>query len=275
MSLDPELLALLDPAPAIEKAPIEAARAAQREETARLAGTGPEVDHVRDDTVDGVPVRVYEPSEHAGTLVYFHGGGWALGDLDSVDALCRRLANESRTRVVSADYRLAPEHPFPAGFEDALTVARGADADVVAGDSAGANLAAGAARHLRDRIRLQLLVYPVTDAGGDRSAEPYGLSAADMQRFWRLYGADPTHPDASPMRADDLAGAPPAYVITASHDVLRAEGEAYAAALERAGVPVTLTCVEGTIHGFWRYQSLEIARRTVREAALAVRAAIG
>lgn len=260
---------------AIEALPVEQAREANRAETARLAGTGPDLWRVGDETVEGVPVRVYEPRDHAGTLVYLHGGGWVLGDLETVDAVCRRVADESGARVVSVDYRLAPEHPYPAAVEDALKVTRAVDADAVGGDSAGGNLAAVVARHLRDRIKLQLLIYPVTDANAEWAAEPFGLNAADMRRFWELYGADPTHLDASPLLADDFSGLPPVYMVLASHDVVRDEALAYAAALARAGVPVTVNEVPGTIHGFWRYQTLAIARRTAREAALALRAAIG
>ncbi len=164
--------------------PIEDARATHLAETEQLAGRGPEVARVRDDEAGGVPVRIYEPEHADGTVAYLHGGGWVVGNLESVDAVCRALANESRARVVSIDYRLAPEHPFPAALEDALAATRATQADVVAGDSAGGNLAAVVARHLREQIRLQLLVYPVTDAGAvlrgvRRRLRPHrGLDAA-------------------------------------------------------------------------------------------------
>ena len=265
--------------PPAHEVPVDQARASHAAETEHLAGEGVAVARVGEEEVAGVKVRSYEPEDARGTLVYLHGGGWVLGNLESVDAVCRALAHESRTRVVSVDYRLAPEHPFPAGLDDALNVTRALEADVVAGDSAGGNLAAVVARHVP--VKLQLLIYPVTDAGVNTPSyaefdERYGLTAASMQRFWRLYldGADGLHPDASPLRAE-LEGVAPAHVITASHDVLRDEGEAYAAALERAGVRVTLRRVEGAIHGFWRWQTTAIARATVGEAAQAVRTALG
>ena len=256
---------------------MEQARAAHIAETQELAGEGVPVARVADDTLAGVPVRIYEPDGAAGTVLYLHGGGWVMGNLDSVDAVCRALADESRARVVSADYRLAPEHPFPAAVEDALKVARCLDGPlVVAGDSAGGNLAAVVARHLPE-VKLQLLIYPVTDASLNYPSysefgDGFGLTAEAMRRFWNLYldGADGLGPDASPLRAD-LRGLPPAYVITCSHDVLRDEGEAYAAALERA----TLSRIEGTVHGFWRWQTTAIARAAVREAGVAVRRALG
>jgi acetyl esterase len=285
--LDPELDQILDGVnalvgPAPETVPVDLARAAHAAETERLAGEGPAVADVRDDVAGGVPVRVYEPEGARGTIAYLHGGGWVMGNLESVDAVCRALANASGARVVSIDYRLAPEHPFPAALDDALAATTAVDADIVAGDSAGANLAAVVALRLRDRIKLQLLVYPVTDAGVNTPSygefdESYGLTAAAMQRFWRLYldGAEGLDPDASPLRATDLEGAPPAYVLTASHDVLRDEGEAYAAALKGAGVAVEHVRREGAIHGFWRWQTTAIARDAVREAGTAIRAAVG
>jgi acetyl esterase len=287
LKLDAELQRILDAlatddGPPAHEVPVDLARAAHLSETEHLAGEGPAIAHVTDDTAAGVPVRIYEPERAHGTVAYLHGGGWVLGDLESVDAVCRALADESGARVVSIDYRLAPEHPFPAALSDALAATQAVNADVVAGDSAGANLAAVVARQLRDQIKLQVLVYPVTDAGintpsyGEFDGR-FGLTAAAMQHFWDLYldGAEGLHPDASPLRATDLEGAPPAYILTASHDVLRDEGEAYAAALEGAGVAVTLHRQDGAIHGFWRWQTTAIAREAVREAGAAIRAAVG
>jgi acetyl esterase len=287
LSLDAELQQILDAwaaadGPPAHEVPVEQARAAHVSETQQLAGEGPAVAHVEDGEAAGVPVRIYTPEGARGTIAYLHGGGWVVGNRDSVDAVCRALAVESGARVVSVEYRLAPEHAFPAALDDARAATKAVQADVVAGDSAGGNLAAVVARHLKDRLRFQLLIYPVTDAGVNTPSyreldERYGLTAASMRRFWKLYldGADGLQPDASPLRAGDLRGLPPAYVITASHDVLRDEGEAYAAALREAGVPVTLNRVEGTIHGFWRWQTKAISRAAVREAAAAVRSALG
>jgi acetyl esterase len=224
---------------------------------------------------------VYDPADARGTVAYFHGGGWMLGNLESVDAVCRRLALDAQARVVSADYRLAPEHRYPAAVQDALAVTRAAGADAVAGDSAGGNLAAIAARHLTGSLKAQLLIYPVTDAGVNTPsyaefADGYGLTAAGMRRFWELYldGADGLQPDASPLRATDLTGLPPAYVLTAECDVLRDEGETYAAKLRDAGVPVTLDRRAGALHGFWRWQTTAYARAAVADAGAWLRAAL-
>jgi acetyl esterase len=241
------------------------------------------VAEVRDFVLPGpggpIAARMYLPDapRPLPLLAYFFGGGWVLGSLETVDPVCRRLANAAECAVVSIAYRRAPEHPFPAAVEDVLAATRALGADVVAGDSAGGNLAAVVARHQRD-LKLQLLIYPVTDAGLNTPsyrefADGYGLTAAGMKRFWELYldGADGTVPDASPLRATDLAGLPPAHVITAEYDVLRDEGEAYASKLEHA----TLVRVPGTIHGFWRWQKASsLARRTVEEAGAAIRAAL-
>ncbi len=278
--MDPELQRILDAfpddGPPAHEVPIEQARMAHLTETEVLAGEGVPIARVADEEIAGVPVRVYEPDGWRGTVAYLHGGGWVMGDRDSVDAVCRALAHEAGARVVSIDYRLAPEHPFPAGLQDALKVVRVLDGPlVVAGDSAGGNLAAVVA--LKVPVALQLLIYPVIDAGLNTPSYAefdgdYGLTAASMRRFFKLYldGSSGLDPDVSPLRAD-LADAPPAYVITASHDVLRDEGEAYAAALPDA----RLHRVDGTVHGFWRWQTTEIARTTVREAAAAVRQALG
>ncbi|MGH9032807.1 MAG: alpha/beta hydrolase, partial [Acidimicrobiia bacterium] len=222
-----------------------------------------------------LPVRIYTPDGDSPRplIVYFHGGGFVFCSLDTHDNTCRRLANATGAVVVSVDYRLAPEHCFPAPLDDcyAATVwahehagELGADADrlVVAGDSAGGNLAAATALMARDGggppIRFQLLVYPVIDAACDaasyvENAEGYFLEAEAMRWFWRQYlgpdgnGNDPL---ATPLGAD-LAALPPALVVTAEFDPLRDEGEAYGAALADAGVSVTVRRYDGMIHGFW------------------------
>ena len=263
---------------------MEQDHAAHLSETEHLAGEGPAVSHVRRRARPPAsrPSGSTRPRARAGRSPTCTAAVGCSATASSVDAVCRALANESGARVVNIDYRLAPEHPFPAPLEDALSATRALKADVVAGDSAGANLAAVVARHLREQIRLQLLIYPVTDAGVNTPSyaefgERHGLTAASMQRFWDLYlnGADGLDADASPLRATDLQGAPPAYILTASHDVLRDEGEAYAHALERAGVPVTLVRREGAIHGFWRWQTTAIARDAVAQAGIAVRGSLG
>jgi acetyl esterase len=290
--LDPEIQRVLDAMPAarlVEEVPIEELRAGHEAETERFAGPGPELAEVRDAALPGpageVPVRVYRSVGARGTIAYLHGGGWCVGTLHSYDTACRALAAAADATVVSVAYRLAPEHPFPAGLEDCLAAVRALAADgdgplALAGDSAGGNLATVIARRLRGEVdlRAQALIYPVTDAGLDTGsyrefAEGHGLSAAGMRRFWQLYlhGADSLAPDASPLRAEDLAGVAPALVLTAEEDVLRDEGEAYAEALAHAGVAVEHRRVPGTIHGFWRWQG---ASRLAREAATDIGAAL-
>jgi len=279
--LDPEIAEILKNinalrGPGPEDVPVAQARAGHEAETEELAGFGPDV-QTEDSELAGIPARLYTPPDARGTVAYFHGGGWVVGSPRSTEAVCRALALASGAIVANIDYRLAPEHPYPAAVEDALAATRALQADVVAGDSAGGNLAAVVARHVRT-LKLQLLIYPVTDAGLNTPsyrefAEDHGLTAAGMKRFWELYldGADGTGPDASPLRATDLAGVAPAHVITAEFDVLRDEGEAYAGKLENA----TLVRVPGSIHGFWRwYKASALARRTVEEAGAAIRAAL-
>jgi acetyl esterase/lipase len=277
--LDPEIAEILKNinalrGPGPEDVPVAQARAGHDAETEQLAGTGPDV-RSEDAELAGIPARIYTPPDARGTVAYFHGGGWVVGSPSSTEAVCRALALASGATVANVDYRLAPEHPYPAAVEDALAATRALQADVVAGDSAGGNLAAVVARHERS-LKLQLLIYPVTDAGLNTPsyrefAEGYGLTAAGMKRFWELYAADGLDPDASPLRATDLAGVAPAFVITAEYDVLRDEGEAYAGKLETA----TLVRVPGTIHGFWRWQKASaLARRTVEEAGAAIRAVL-
>jgi acetyl esterase len=221
---------------------------------AALIGAGPEVASVRDIVIPARPgslgARVYSPSGDApGVVVYFHGGGWVIGSVADWDASCRALAVASGCDVVSVEYRLAPEHIFPAAADDAfaavawvasLTGLAAGRPIVVAGDSAGGNLAAVATLRARDAggpaIALQVLVYPVTDCDLDRgSYHQYDgseliLNREDMVWFWDHYlpsRSARVDPDASPLRAADLAGLPPAYLITAEHDPLRDEGFAY------------------------------------------------
>jgi acetyl esterase len=222
-----------------------------------------------------IPVRVYTPAEAAAptpAVVYFHGGGWVIGSLDTHDGLCRALANRARAVVVSVDYRLAPESPFPAAPEDCYAAvgwvaAHGHEIGVdggriaVAGDSAGGNLAAVVSLMARDRggpqLRHQALIYPVTDHDFERpsyrqNADGYLLTRAGMQWFWDHYAPTSRRSDAyvSPLRAEKLVGLPPATLVTAEFDPLRDEGEAYAARLSEAGVPVESVRYDGMIHGF-------------------------
>ena len=284
------------PGPPADQVPVEEARAAHSAETERLCGPGEPVAEVRDVTVPTaggeLRIRAYRPHEQGGGVVaYLHGGGWMMGTLESYDTPLRALANASGALVASIDYRLSPEHRFPAAVDDTLAGIRwlaahagelGGDGSrlAVAGDSAGGNLAAVAALRLRGELplRAQALIYPITDSALDTPsyrdfAEGHGLSAASMRRFWNLYldGADGRHPDASPLRAQDLTGLPPAYVLTAEEDVLRDEAEAYAAALREAGVPTELVRWPGTIHGFFRWLAVATA---AREAIDAVGAAL-
>jgi acetyl esterase len=279
--LTPEIQAVLDemnaaPGPPAHEVPVEQARINHAQEAARLCGEGERVAEVRDHHVGDVLVRTFRPEGEGPfpIVVYLHGGGWMMGTLDSYDALLRALANASGAIVAGVEYRLAPEHRYPAALEDALSTIRWIADNVgsrlaLVGDSAGGNLAAVAARRLRGElpIALQVLVYPVIDANFETVSyrefnEGHGLSSASMQRFWRLYldGADPADPDASPIRGD-LAGVAPAYVLTAEEDVLRDEGEAYAGALRAAGVPTELVRWPGTIHGFFRWLAVTPAAR--------------
>ncbi len=237
-----------------------------------------EVAHVRDMKTDsGVPLRVYHPIasriETGGTLpaiVYFHGGGWVMGNIETHDTLCRHLANASEAVVVSVDYRLAPEHRFPAAFDDAFEATRFvADHAVelnvaqigVAGDSAGGNLALAVALKARDEggpdIACQCLLYPVLDSRCDSAsyaefAENFGLTRAKMNFFWKSYlgNSEGAHPLAAPSFAEDLSNLPPTIIVTAEYDVLRDEGEQLVVRLRESGVQVESKRCEGVIHGF-------------------------
>lgn len=225
-------------------------------------------------TDQGIPVRVYVPERQGPypTLVYYHGGGWVVGDLDSYDETCRVLANEADCMVVSVDYRLAPEHTFPAPLEDcyaalewvfdnAVTMQVDTDNVFVGGDSAGGNLAAATALYARDTdgpdIAGQLLIYPVTDRNFEtpsykENGEGGMISEKDMRWFWDHYldsDMDAKNPYASPLQAQSLDGLPPATIATCGLDPLRDEGSAYAQRLRNAGVPVEHHNYDDCIHG--------------------------
>ena len=306
--LAPDILDVVEDAEAAAVAPAHtlsaaALRAAHDRDAAALAGPGPRLASVGDLVIPGphgwLPMRAYAPVRGANlpVVAYFHGGGWTVGSIASFDAVARELAVASRALVVSVGYRLAPEHPFPVPVDEAVAAIRWLAANAqqlggdgtrlaVAGDSAGANLAAVAARRLRDEdgppLKMQALVYPVCDAALDtpsaaQFADGFGFTAAAMRRYWDLYlaGADGAHPDASPLRAADLTGLPPAFVVTAEADVLRDEGEAYGAALRAAGVRATVRRYPGTVHGFWRWLArCRTAGRAVGEVGAALRAAL-
>jgi acetyl esterase len=292
MTLDPQIAGIIEALdagfPIVHTMTGAEARAVIR--SRRVPSSEPEqVSEVRDASVRGpegdVAVRIYRPASLSGpvpTVVYAHGGGFVFCDLDSHDGLCRSFANLIPAVVVSVDYRLAPEHRWPAAAEDVLAVtqwaARNADAlggdarrVVIAGDSAGGNLAAAAALMARDRgapeLAAQLLLYPMIAA--DFDTESYRLFGAGfynprpaLQWYWDQYvpsPADREHPYASPL-CTDLRGLPPAVIVIAGHDPLRDEGIAFGNALEAAGVPTVQCRYDGGIHGFMTMPMLDIAQ---------------
>ncbi len=268
-----------------------------------MAGGEPQpVFAIEDHNADGVPVRVYRPSPDAGlgVFVVFHGGGWVIGSMAEFDVIARQLANASNAIVVSVDYRLAPEHPYPAPLDDCWTALQwtaahtaelGGDPSrlAVGGDSAGGNLAAVCARRARDEggpeLALQVLVYPVCDCDFDTpsylsNAEGYLLEREEMQWFFDCYTDggthDPKQESISPLRAGDLRGIAPALVITAEYDPLCDEGEAYAARLREAGVPVEQRRYDGLIHGFFGLSAaFDASRDAVALVGTAVRRSFG
>ena len=307
MPLDPGLKLVLDqlaanPGPQLHELPVDQARVFF--DSMQLPRPDVAVAHVEDRRVPGpageIPVRVYRPESGATlpALVYFHGGGWVIGSVETHDGSCRDLANRIGCVVVSVDYRLAPEHPYPAAAEDCYAATKWVSENAAAlgvdpgrigigGDSAGGNLTAAVALMARDRgapaLRHQLLVYPVTDADFSRAsyrenAEGYLLTTKAMEWFWGHYVPDPAQRQdayAAPLRAADLSGLPPAFVLTAEYDPLRDEGEALARRLEQAGVKTRLTRYDGAIHGFFAMGMLaEVARRAVDDAVLEVREAL-
>ncbi|MEJ2888139.1 alpha/beta hydrolase [Actinomycetospora aeridis] len=308
MAVHPEAQALLDALVEQGMPPIECMTVPQ----ARLAcgafvdlqPPAEEVGTVSDRAIPGpagdIPARIYVPSggeSTKGVLVYFHGGGWVIGDLETVDRPCRSIANAADVVVVSVDYRLAPEHVQPAAFDDCYAATAwvaehaeelGADASrlAVGGDSAGGHLSAAVSLAARDRggpaIAYQMLLYPVVDFDWTspsitENAEGYLLGRATMQWFWAHYlgATDPADdPYAFPLRAADLSGLPPAFVGTAEYDPLRDEGESYARRLEEAGVGVTAKRYDGMIHGFlWTLGATPSGAALVDDAVAGLRAA--
>ena len=305
--LDPQAKALLDlmierGVPPTHTLSPQEARRFYRE---RRSATQPEpraVAEVLDLTASGphgdIALRLYRPADAdrpAPTLVYYHGGGWTMGDLDTHDVLCRQLAHESGFVVVSVDYRMGPEHRFPAAVDDVLAATRwlqaqadplGLDASrfAVGGDSAGGNLAAVVALAWRDAgealpLKFQLLIYPATDMrmgapSHTSNGQGYLLTADTIQYFRRQYVAPEQYADwrASPLLHANLSGLPPALVITAGFDPLRDEGRQYADALSAAGSPAQYVCFERQIHGFITMgRLLDEAHTAISLCALALR----
>jgi acetyl esterase/lipase len=306
MPLDPQAAALIGSLAGgkpVEQMTPEEARAAL-EERMRVTGGAPRaVAEVVDGSLPGphgpIPTRTYVPDgpRPMPGLVFLHGGGWVRGSLQTHDVLCRALANDVGCVVVSVDYRMAPEHKFPAAIDDCFAATQwiaqhASELDIepdriaIAGDSAGGNLTAAVTLLARatsgPRLAYQVLLYPVTDYNLDtpsylRNAEGFMLTRADMRYYWRHYLRDESDAQderASPLRATDFGGLPPALVITAEFDPLLDEGRAYADRLRSAGVPVTYSEYAGMIHGFLTSAGvLDQGQRAVAETAAALRAA--
>ena len=276
MTLDPQIAPLVEAsnAAAAEQPPIWEQTVADRRQSyqdmAAIFGAGPELDSVTDSDIAGVPCRIYANDDPTGILLFSHGGGYVIGDLDTHDQVCRQLALESGATVVAVHYRLAPEHPFPAGIEDVWAVLQALDADrdsygpaskiAVTGDSAGGNFSAVLALMARDagvELAAQLLVYPAVDVNDaspsmTENGEGYLLTAETMEWFQQNYQPDPTDWRASPLLAKSHADLAPALIITAQYDPLRDQGAAYADKLRDAGVDVTYTNYEGMVHVFFQ-----------------------
>ncbi len=270
-----------------------------------LAGEPQEVAAVRTTFIPGptadIPIRIYTPHGDGprGGIVFFHGSGWVIANIDICDPAARSLANSTGCVVVSVNYQKAPEHPFPVPFDDCWAATTWVNENVealgidpsrlaVAGDSAGGNLAAAVCLKARDegtlRIVFQALVYPALDRNWDtpsaiENAEGYGLQRETMRWFWNHYvpdEADGDNPLVSPLRAADLSGLPPAFIATAEFDPLRDHGEMYGERLSEAGVPVIVKRYDGMIHGFyWMLGALDDARVLHDDIAGAVAEVLG
>lgn len=309
MALDPQAAAVLqqmeaDNVPDISEMSVPQARVFLQTAFTQMVPVPEPVAEVSDFTVPGpagrLPVRLYRP-DGSGTpplLVFYHGGGWVIGNVESHDPLCRALANASGCAVASVEYRLAPENSFPAAPEDCYAATRwlvendsdlGVDGSrlAIAGDSAGGNLSAAVCLMARDRggpdISYQVLIYPAVDFVGEypsrtENGEGYFLTTAAMQWFGSHYLASESAAAdvlASPLLAEDHSNLPPALIITAGFDPLRDEGEAYAARLQEAGVQTKTSRYDGMIHGFLNMQGvLDDARTATDEIGTALREAL-
>jgi acetyl esterase len=281
------------------------ARAADLADIQASSGDPEAVHDVSELSIEGrggpLPLRIFRPSEDEPlpVLVYFFGGGWTLGQIDTCDAICRTLANQAGCVVIAAGYRLAPEHKFPAAVHDCLDAVRWIAANAkelgvdeariaVGGDSAGANLAAAVTLLAKQQdgpaLAAQLLVYPNTMYGSDTPSmrdndDPSMFNRRSVAWYWEHYLASPVDgqdPLASPLLALDLTGLPPALVITAEYDPLRDESEQYANRLDEAGVPTELTRYDGMMHGFFTMSGLlDGGRRAVSQAATFLRTSLG
>ena len=271
-------------------------RAAMEESNDAECGPALPLPVVVDVNAGGVPCRLYATRPDAPVFVYLHGGGWCYGSIETVDRMCRRVADRSGCAVLSVGYRLAPEHVFPAALDDAGTVLdflrrSGAELGVdvsriaIGGDSAGGQLATVTARRQRDAatpLDHQVLIYPaidpLTSSASFDEVGSYGLDRASMRLAWETFVPDPAlrlTPDVAPLATSDLAGMPPTLIITAEYDALRDEGADYADALMAAGVPVVHTRYMGVNHGFARKLStIDAARTAADQVASALRAAL-
>lgn len=304
MALDPQAKFLLEQMEAAGAPPMSQLSPEEARLTidfSALAGEPEEVGKIENRKIAGpggeIPVRIYTPKGEGPfpALVYYHGGGWVIGDLETVEVPCRLLTNLANCVVISVNYRLAPEHKFPAAADDSYAAVKwvaenaasiGVDPSRIAvgGDSAGGNLAAVVALMARDKgeisLAYQMLIYPVTNhsyatESYTENADGYLLTKDSMEWFWNHYllnEEDGKNPYASPLQAKDLSGLPPALVLTGEFDPLRDEGEAYAERLKEAGVQVETKRYDGMIHGFfWMPGVLEQGRKSIEQAADALK----